>query len=938
MFKKFLLLFGEVFFLITCIHGQCPDKDSLYKSLKLPINYAQQTAVLQRLDKLVSFDQELRRCQYASDSTHALLLQQIGVLYHKQKKYSKALAYIRFSNNIINFPRNKYTVDPTLLVENYYIMSVILDSLNLFDERMDFLDSCITVFYKFQNRKNINNRVRYVLKALEIRAQSKYDIGEYYNCSKYASRGEVLIRKIYPDKKDSIDHSIYFTTWKVNALLTLGKYLEAEGLLKNKAEECKKYRSYKSLGTIYDLLGQVQIGKKNPDAAINYFHQSLAYDRTYDDRAISRMQTYINLGYYVYEKYYGNEQQALDCYRNGWVCYTTSKNVDESGKMDALNLLTNIANVYVRSRSYDSAFKYFQLALDQVNPGLQESDLLIISLASTPKIEYLTSLLLDKADAYHKCYQYSGQKIYLTKAISVYKITDALLDKIKHEQSDIASKLFWRRDNHRLYEHAIEACHQFGNKTDEAFYFFEKSRAALLNDQLTEQQFLGDQDRVTQAQLQTKIFKLRQQLKISNINSGFYNRMQNDLNEFEEKLDRLLQYNKKGNIHHYQNSFDSASITIRNVQKTILKDHKALVELFEGDSAVYILAVTRKAAWLKRINKADYDSTLQHYLDYISDYSLSNRNTSSYYSAAWHLYNLLFPDQALPAGRIIVSPDGRYIPFEALITSTSKKPAYFVNNYAVSYTYSARYLLILNKYKRKQNDTTQMLLGIAPVTYTYDKVLTDLQQSDQSVRTVQSYFTDADVLTYGQATKENFLKNAPRYKIVYLSTHASDSGSTDEPVIYFADGPLSLSEFVTEKRPATQLVIASACKTGLGQVFRGEGVYNFSRSFASVGIPASVNNLWSVQESAANELTELFCQYIADGEPTDVALQMAKKKMIQTGKNGRDLPYYWAASILSGTTDVIVPKTSRWNMTVMLSLLALFLTVGILLASRVVRV
>lgn len=918
--------------------AQCPDRDSLNKRLNFYSTDILAVGTPAQFKELKQYEKQLENCVLRGDSTHALLLQRIGILYAKQAKCLQAVTYLHLSNQLVKDNIRKRSVNPDFFIKNYYNLFRIYDSLGKSNESTAALDSCITVYNNLKTKLQRRTYVRYVLRMMELKTEDFYNVGDYNKCSNYASKGEKYIADYDNNRADSMHYFTTFLSWKFNALLITQKYTQAEALLQNKADACKKYGSLQSLGSIYDFLGQVEIYKNNSLKAKNYFMQSIKYAWNFND-TIGCMQTYLNLGYHIYDRSYKNPRLALASYRQGLALFTgSSKSLQEGYRMEALNLLANMANIYVQYKQYDSALYYYQLAFDQITPGLQAENVPDIPLERVTKIEYLTSLLLDQADAYYKLYRESKNKAAVEKAINLYRTTDKLLDRIKNEQQDVASKLFWRRDNHRLYEHAIEACYQIGGKAGEAFYFFEKSRAALLNDQLTEQQFLGDQDMFLQAQLQSKIFKLQQQLKTSIVSLERSNRMQDELDQYKEKLDRFIQHNKKGNNYRFQSFFDSASITIANVQKTILKDHKALVELFEGDSAVYVLAITRKSAWLKRINKADYDSTLQHYFNYVSDYSLSNRNTAAHYNTALHLYKLLFPDQALPAGRIIVSPDGRYIPFEALITSTSKKPVYFVNDYAVSYTYSARYLLILNKYKRKQGAGTQTLLGIAPVTYKYDKVLTDLQQSDQSVRTVQTYFMDADIFTYGEATKEKFLKNAPKYKIVYLSTHASDSGSTGEPVIYFADGPLSLSEFVVEERPATQLVIASACKTGLGQVFRGEGVYNFSRSFASVGIPASVNNLWSVQESAANELTELFCRYIADGEPTDVALQMAKKKMIQAGKNGRDLPYYWAASILSGTTDVIVPKTSRWNMTVMLSLLALLLTGGTLLASRVVRV
>ena len=104
-------------------------------------------------------------------------------------------------------------------------------------------------------------------------------------------------------------------------------------------------------------------------------------------------------------------------------------------------------------------------------------------------------------------YKAKGETTALKEAVRVYKVTDQLLDRIKMEQSDMQSKLFWRSDSRRLYEHAIEACYDYQN-TNDAFYFFEKSRAVLLNDQLNEQRWLGEEDIQKQTQIRKKILQL----------------------------------------------------------------------------------------------------------------------------------------------------------------------------------------------------------------------------------------------------------------------------------------------------------------------------------------------------------------------------------------------------------------------------------------------
>ncbi len=926
-----LVFFVILLFPATILsYGQCPVRDSLNAQmaagLRVPAGTA--TAQLQRhVAGLLRSDSLMNTCAYRGDSTQAKLRQCIAVLYFRMQQYNLAMSWVKMSNKLIAAGRIRHAGDPTLLLVNYNILSSCCENLNLPEEKVAFLDSCVTTFSTFANRINIDAFIGYPLQALKKKAQALFDIGDYQLCFKTADRGERLNQRYYDGKPNGLVYRVSFLTFKVNTLLATKEYSRAEALLLQEADDLKRNGSDESFGTVYDLLGQIQVSKGNPQEARRFFMLSLKYGER-SKSMISCMETYTNLGYHVYDKSFHDFPPAMACYRRALECFYAGPTRDKAASMEALNLLANMANLFVQKKAYDSAFHYFTLALDQIQPGLDEKGLLTMSFDKISKTEYLTGLLLDKADACFQLYREKKRPEDFEKAISLYRTTDNVLDKLRTEQSDIQSKLFWRKDNHRLYEHAIEACFLAGNKMEVAFYFFEKSRAVLLNDQLTEQMFLDDKDFYQQAFYVRKIAGLQKELSLSDINASNYDGLENKLLEYKQLLELLQKKHKAQNAGAYRKLFDSAGVTVSNVQKKLLKDHHALIELFEGDQSVYEIIITRNEIRLDKINKQQFDSTLSAYLTYISDASLLNRNLDIFHHTARQLYDLMFRDKWIPKGRIIISPDGQYFPFEALVTGDPKKTVYFLEDHAVSYTYSARYLLISNTVVRKPAAGTKTLLGMAPVEYPYDSMLSNLNGSAGSIRNVKNWITDADDFLDGDATKSNFQHNFYKYKINYLSTHASDSGSTGEPVIYFADGPMSLSELVAETKPETELIIASACKTGVGKVYRGEGVYNFSRGFASVGIPACVNNLWSVDAASANELIELFCKYIVAGEPTDVALQKAKLEFLRTNKDNQ-LPYFWAASILSGRTGIITCKQSTpWKARLIASLAGILVIGG----------
>jgi CHAT domain-containing protein len=232
----------------------------------------------------------------------------------------------------------------------------------------------------------------------------------------------------------------------------------------------------------------------------------------------------------------------------------------------------------------------------------------------------------------------------------------------------------------------------------------------------------------------------------------------------------------------------------------------------------------------------------------------------------------------------------------------------------VSYTYSVRYLL--NNSSNHKGDG-KGFFGIAPIQFPPSWQLPNLNGSDESLNRINNNFSKVTSLVGKEATRENFLKDFYKYRIIQLYTHATDSGSSGEPMIYFSDSTLSLSELIYGHKPVTSLVVLSACQTGLGRLYNGEGVFNFNRGFAAMGVPSSISNLWEIETQSTYELTELFYKNLAKGLAADLALQKAKKDFMSKGNRRNQLPYLWAAPILVGNSNYSIEENGfswKWLM------------------------
>jgi CHAT domain-containing protein len=121
-----------------------------------------------------------------------------------------------------------------------------------------------------------------------------------------------------------------------------------------------------------------------------------------------------------------------------------------------------------------------------------------------------------------------------------------------------------------------------------------------------------------------------------------------------------------------------------------------------------------------------------------------------------------------------------------------------------------------------------------------------------------------------------------------------------EPVVDSSDGLLYLSELYDIRLPRTRLVVLSACQSGLGQYYRGEGIVSLVRPFLAVGVPTVVASLWAVDSRATSDLMiEFHRQRKVQNLRAGDALRAAQIGMARSGLYQH--PYYWAPFIVVGS-------------------------------------
>jgi CHAT domain-containing protein/Tfp pilus assembly protein PilF len=309
---------------------------------------------------------------------------------------------------------------------------------------------------------------------------------------------------------------------------------------------------------------------------------------------------------------------------------------------------------------------------------------------------------------------------------------------------------------------------------------------------------------------------------------------------------------------------------------------------------------------------------------------------------------------ALKGKRLLIVADGalQYIPFAALPDpqDLSKTPAPLMIAHEIVNLPSASVLAVMRRQEQERKPAPRAVAVLAdPVFSVRDgrlraagsprpsrtrsgaQPVVDPDLGRQLTRSVRDVGLDLSRLPYTRREAEAIFAVVPphqgmkaldfnatraiaaspelsQYRIIHFATHGlldSQHPELSGLVLSLVDkqgkpqsGFLSLEDIYNLNLPA-ELVVLSACETGLGKEINGEGLIGLTRGFMYAGAHRVVASLWSVNDAATADLMARFYQGILhDKFPPAAALRQAQA---QLWKRARwKSPYYWAAFQIQG--------------------------------------
>jgi CHAT domain-containing protein len=201
----------------------------------------------------------------------------------------------------------------------------------------------------------------------------------------------------------------------------------------------------------------------------------------------------------------------------------------------------------------------------------------------------------------------------------------------------------------------------------------------------------------------------------------------------------------------------------------------------------------------------------------------------------------------------------------------------------------------------------------------------------------------ATIFSGREATKLKFKQLANEADIIHLALHgkANLESPLKGSIVFYGNKDSSeynhlYSYELMNFNLKARLTVLSACETGLGKIYEGEGVYNLARSFRYAGCPTLISSLWRIDDRSTALIVKGFYQQVAFGKNLDDALKQSKNQYINNADELLAHPRYWAGMLLIGETTPIILKEQKgpWSYWLLFTLLILVFIVSIKIILR----
>jgi len=429
-----------------------------------------------------------------------------------------------------------------------------------------------------------------------------------------------------------------------------------------------------------------------------------------------------------------------------------------------------------------------------------------------------------------------------------------------------------------------------------------------------------------------------------------------EIKELENRLENIKRQIRSQNPA-YAKLIYPELISYQQAQKEFIDNKTAVFYFMVGREVSYAFVLTRNGITVFPLPpQEELRQKIIAYRRAISD--VDNKD----FKLGLELYNLLLKP-ALPKNisRLLIVPDNilNLLPFETLKPS-GESGDWLINHFNLNYAPSLSSLKELVHFQNRQGrgKPSRTLFAVGDPYYgelennatrissrdifqdfygSSEIKFSRLKYSAEEISRISRLFPNSTVLERDRAS-EDLVKSArlTDYRVIHLAAHGLiDDQKPARSAIVLAldndpteDGFLQMREILNLKLNA-DLVVLSACQTGLGRFIRGEGLESLSRAFFFAGSSSVLTSLWAINDQVSAQFMERYYLYLKSSETLSEALRKAKLEMISSPVVSH--PYYWAPFILHGNGQVKITRQMGNNHLLLIALTMAGLVIGALL-------
>ncbi|MBE9226614.1 CHAT domain-containing protein [Phormidium sp. LEGE 05292] len=700
---------------------------------------------------------------------------------------------------------------------------------------------------------------------------------------------------------------------KQKALEFYNQSLPLQRQLGDKAGEAT---TLNNIGAVYSALGEKQ-------KALEFYNQSLLLKRQVRDKQGEAATLHNIGGFYLALR---KKQKALDYFNQS---LSLSRQVGDKAQEAAT--LNGIGIVYHLLGKKQKALDFYSQSLPlsrQVGDKAQEA-LILYSFAVLER---------DKGNLNQA----------LTNIEFAIKIIEELRLKIGSQQLR-ASYFATVQDYYEFYINLLMRLHKTNPSQGydaKALHASERSKARSLLELLTEANAnirqgvdpkLLEQERNLQQQLNAA-----EQNRVKLLQGQYTDKELDNLKQQIENLITQLQQ-LEGEIRVKSPQYAALKypqpLTLPEIQQQVLDDNTILLEYSLGEKRSYLWLVSKTEITSYELPKrADIEAAAQAFYAQLKSSEIGSPEVGM------KLSQMVLAPVANQLGnkRLIIVGDGalQSIPFAALpipVSASSPTPL-IVQNEIVTLPSASTIAISRNQLKNRtpapktlaviadpvfninderlqkspsgqsnSTDSTALTRSLIDVGVTLQRLPFTRKEAEAILTLVpENLRTSAFDFAASRVTATN--PNLAQYRIVHFATHGLINSINPElsgVVLSLVndkgideDGFLRLNDIFNLNLPA-ELVVLSACQTGLGKEMKGEGLVGLTRGFMYAGAKDVVVSLWSVQDAGTSELMKKFYHQMLEKGLTPVAaMRAAQLEMIKSEQ--WKSPYYWAAFVVQG--------------------------------------